>query len=540
MKKILVLMFAALVGITLTGCGNSEIPIGALGELDILMWNGDGKTYKDIGSMDLTKDDLTAKTVAEVYAVAKAYNAAGNNVKINLTTKAYGPNDMDPNTGEPASWEQELDKFLSVNRKYPDIWLTDNITRDLSNGLLLDLSLFEDDAVYKTYNPSLLKMTEFYGFQAGLPNYALPHGVFVNKELAEKNNITVPGVNWTWDEYDSFVNQASPMNKVYGTWNNSMSIIRSNIVEKQLQERDDTSNIYVDITTSEFRNSVEDLANHAKSSVKDLIDSGDISDDYINEMGGEYPLNFFSKEALLTLNDYYATSEIGNVTVKGMQTYIEANDWDIYPAPNMTNDKTNENNVNILYDPIVMYNYAGRDGVLSEAEEAKAWEAYNFMSYYSASTEAWEARAEQEFTGGVSITTGTKVYLPALSDSLPLIQGDEYSKQMEIWYSTSNHAPYKDKAGWQEIIRLWEKGNIVGVSDKAYPISYVTSANQTENCLYYIDEFKEVQGVTILESSWYSNYSAGFATANTNMNKHFDNSYSAIRTALNKYYGRNL
>ena len=48
----------------------------------------------------------------------------------------------------------------------------------------------------------------YYGFQAGIPSYTIPWGVWVNKSLAEDNNISVPDPDWTIDEFTRFVTKA--------------------------------------------------------------------------------------------------------------------------------------------------------------------------------------------------------------------------------------------------------------------------------------------------------------------------------------------
>ncbi|OKZ61158.1 MAG: hypothetical protein BHV88_23855 [Clostridiales bacterium 41_12_two_minus] len=66
----------------------------------------------------------------------------------------------------------------------------------------------KDDATYKKYNEALMSTLNYYGFQAGLPSYTIPGGIWVNKALAEDNNINVPKPDWSIDEYTRFVSKA--------------------------------------------------------------------------------------------------------------------------------------------------------------------------------------------------------------------------------------------------------------------------------------------------------------------------------------------
>lgn len=538
-KFLLVLLIFITVG-ALTACNKSSEYEGidgtTSGEIDILMWNGDGLRHEDIGSMNWTADDITGQTVAGVYAVAKEFKELYPNIKINLTTKAYGPDDYNPD-GTQTTWEQEIDSFKSTNGKYPDIWVTNDVTRDLEKGLILDFSMFENDPVYQSYNDSLLSMTNFYGFQAAIPQYAIPYGIYVNRELAETYNIDAPDPDWTWDEYTDFVTQAPTNADIYGSYDSSMDIIRANYVEVQLQTGS-VSDAYIDVNTTTFKDLIRSLSDQSNTALVSQQGLGNVTDDFISAHG-DYPLNFFADGNLLTLRETRAASELGNVTVSGMRTEIQSGDWDYYPSPALTEEDGNL--VNLVYDPLVMYNYAGTDNVCNEAEEAKANMAYAFISYYTASTEAMQARADQMFTSGTN-TDGSTIYKSALNDSLPLITGDEYEKQMDIWYSIDNHADYEDAdrfPGWAEVVKLWEAGKIAGISDKSYPLSYRDDANNEINCLYFVDYFGIPDyngGETIDSPYWYSTYVSLLAEANTLMNSYFDEAFKGIQIALVKYY----
>jgi maltose-binding protein MalE len=79
----------------------------------------------------------------------------------------------------------------------------------VEKGLVADLSVFKNDATYKSFNSSIMNMMNYYGMQAGLPQFIQPWGVFVNKELAEQNNIDVPDPDWSIDDYTLFISQGN-------------------------------------------------------------------------------------------------------------------------------------------------------------------------------------------------------------------------------------------------------------------------------------------------------------------------------------------
>ncbi len=549
MKKILALLLATSTAVALSGCGKDDyegIDKDASGTLDLLMWNGDGLQHKDIGKKNWTRDDINGQTVADVYAVAKKFNEIYPNISINLKTKAYGPDDIDPSTGVATQWEQELDTFKDLNGKYPDLWVSNNVTRDMSKGLVQDLSHFENDPVYQTYNPTLLSLTNFYGFQAGLPQYAIPQGIFINKELAEHYGVTaakMPTPQWTWSEYTDFVSRGDVDKGVFGSWDASMSIIKSTLVESQLQSGS-VNGAYIDVNTDAFKTAIEDLPKQATTALQSQYGLGFVPESFMEEHGN-YVTNFFADNTLLTLYDYMAASELGNMTIPGMRTEVTSQNWDYYPIPSM--DPEVGNTVNILYDPMVMYNYAGTDGKLSASEEAQAKIAYEFMSFYTASTEAWEARAAQEFSAG--LINGEKIYKAALSDSLPLIKaGDEFDKQMAIWYSTDNHKAFNAEDDWgnvafpgfQYTVELWGQGKISGVSGKAYPLDYLDASGTSIDCFYYLNGFGMPDingGNTLTDEAWYSAYVAGLFEANEIMNERFTAAFDGVKNSLKNNYG---
>ncbi|MDE6169412.1 MAG: extracellular solute-binding protein, partial [Acetatifactor sp.] len=175
-----------------------ELDHNISGDLSILCWSGDGNYYEDIGHQNWAPEDITAINVASIYAMAKKFNETYPNVKINLL--AMG--DWE------GSWSQQMENFKAQHGKYPDIWATQSLIEDVEKGLAADLSVFADDPVYQSFNPAIMSMMNYYGMQAGLPQYMVPWGVFINKDLAEQNNIDVPDPDWTIDDYTLFISQA--------------------------------------------------------------------------------------------------------------------------------------------------------------------------------------------------------------------------------------------------------------------------------------------------------------------------------------------
>ncbi|MBR3646505.1 MAG: hypothetical protein IKN54_08795, partial [Lachnospiraceae bacterium] len=169
------------------------------GDVSIMLWSGDSEYHEDIGHSGMTEDDVTSQNVAAVLAVARKFNEVYPNIKINLYAKTGDP-DQD---GTPP-WEQEMENFKTQHGKYPDIWASTDVPNDIKKGLVADLSVYKDLNVYKQFNPTMMNYINYYGFQAGLPSYALPWGVYINKSLASNNNIEIPDPEWTIEDYTTF------------------------------------------------------------------------------------------------------------------------------------------------------------------------------------------------------------------------------------------------------------------------------------------------------------------------------------------------
>lgn len=87
----------------------------------------------------------------------------------------------------------------------PDVFmvLEDDFNKLASIGELKELSgLMERDGTFEKedFYQTVLDTGAYYGKQYALPYEAVPRLMFVNKTLLEKEGITVPGNDWTWDD----------------------------------------------------------------------------------------------------------------------------------------------------------------------------------------------------------------------------------------------------------------------------------------------------------------------------------------------------
>lgn len=199
MKKLLIALLIVTTGLSLTACKKDDEVKAFSGEIDLVTWAGDGLTYNDIGHQTFEAGDLTNTKVASIYATAKAFNEIYPDVKINFYGKVNGPNDGG------VSWDQELANYKDNNDVYPAVFAISDTVSLLQQGVLADLSIYEDDDLYQTINPDLLSQGNFYGIQATLPGYFIPHGMFINPNIIEDEFLDEVDPDWTFEEFSELV-----------------------------------------------------------------------------------------------------------------------------------------------------------------------------------------------------------------------------------------------------------------------------------------------------------------------------------------------
>ena len=533
MKKVLAFLFVSLFVFAIAGCQQKPkydaLDTSVTGEISIMLWSGDGQFQQDLGNKNLTKDDLTGQNNATIYAVAKAFNQIYPNVKINVFAK----------TGGPDNWDQERENFKATYGNYPDIWASTDLTGDVSKGLVADLSIFADDPMYQSFNPGIMKMMNYYGMQAGLPQYLLPWGVYVNKSLAEQYNIDVPSPNWTIQQYTQFISQAD-MQNFYGDMDTNMSFIftGTTTLAKQLHGHDGTGD-YLNMNSSQVRALlayVPQWANYAVWSQRDL---GNVPDQVMHD-NWWWGFKFFMENKILTLaGDPWMMGDGANPNPDHWGR-IKATDWDIYPRPSTPYAP---NTVGVVLDPLAVFNYCMDDEnpECSVEETQKLKIAYTFAAFWIGDTRAWQARADQEFKDG-------ETYKSAMNDSFPLVTGQAFEDQMAIWYSIPIHERFASKTavpGFHKVLEIWEAGNVYDVSDKAFPYWWDDAGTKRTN-VYEWDNIwnpavltgnPEATGPRRTDSNWLDTVLSKLSDWNTVMNQRFANSVEGLKDGLKEFYG---
>lgn len=528
-KRIAALLLAAGLALgALTSCQAEYEALGTdvSGTLDIMLWSGDNTYTEDIGHKDIPAEELVSQNVAAAYAVAHAFNEIYPDVKINIYAKEGGPDEND------VPWEQELENFRAERGKYPDIYASTDLVGDIQKGMISDLSMFSDDPLYESFNDSIMEMMNFHGFQAGIPQFIQPWGVYVNRGLAEDHNLDVPDPDWDIDDYTNFIRQAD-MDTFYGSMDVPMNFIRTGTesIAYQMVNRGPEDD-YVELDSNQVSAMVDYIPRWADYSIWPQNDLGNVPEEFM-AANDWWSFNFFKNGVLLTLEgDPWMMGDGANPNPDHWGR-VQSEDWDIYPRPST---EYRPNTVGVVLDPMVVINYAMEDGdpELSEAEETKTKLAYTFASFWAGDSRSWQARADQEFSDGGTLKS-------ALNDSLPVVTGDAFEEQMDIWGSVPIHERFADAdkmPGWQKVIELWEQGEFWDVSDKSYPWNY-TVDGETRPILFEWENIwqPEIAGAARTDANFADSVKSRLSDWNTAINQRFVDAEQGLRDALVEYYG---
>lgn len=548
-RKALALTMCLTLGVSVlaTGCGggdsekggSSSDPISdiinsdASGEVSIMVWNGDDAYHEDIGHAEMSQDELTSRNVAQIYAVAHKFNESYPNVKVNVWSKAGDPDQV----GTP-SWDQEMENFKADYGKYPDIWASTNVIDDMKKGLVADLSGYKDDAAYKSYNETLMAQLNYYGFQAGLPSYSIPWGIWVNKALATDNNIEVPDPDWDIDDFTDFITQADCKNfwglKTSTTdsaghdGHGSLDLINMGVTTINQQISESNS---IDLASDEVSSLLKYINKWASVSIDSAEGAGQLTKEIAKENKGYTWYYFCNNRALVNMEDPWYLTTAADESAKASNTYVNSSDWDFYPFP--STDYV-DNTIRLVMDPICLHNYALDDGnnEMSKDEQAKLDVTYAFATYWTASTEARQAIKDQKWTdNGEAKDT-------AASDSFPVVNGEAYDAQMEIWNSIESHKCYADKEGFQKVVELFKNGNTKDYVDKCWYKKVSENGESKYTLFEWINcGSEDVAGAWATDKNWVDVVKSKLSDWNETINKRIQTATEQLQKAMKDYYG---
>ncbi|MBR3645531.1 MAG: hypothetical protein IKN54_03865, partial [Lachnospiraceae bacterium] len=293
---------------------------------------------------------------------------------------------------------------------------------------------------------------------------------------------------------------------------------------------------FVDLTTDAVKDLLDYIPIWAEDSFNAQLGLQNIPQE-IAEEGGYWSWNYFCNGRLLTddTDPWMMASAADPDAYQGGGT-VQAEDWDIYPRPATDECDTT---VGLVIDPICLHNYAIDDkkNEWSKEEQEKLAVTYLFASYWTASTEAKRAIAEQKYKSGRS-------YKSAANDSFPVVADkDTYNEQMDIWYSIPIHKRYADAEkmpGFQEVVKIFgDPERTWDYSDKCFPCT-VTENGETKECLFEWNHSwdGEIAGSYQTEPNWANDVKSRLSDWNQLANERFAKADEQLRDALKEYYGK--
>lgn len=516
MKKLFIAVLLVASTLALTACkGDDEVIT-----ISVVTWAGDGNPYYDLGNQNFEPEDLRNVKVASMYATAKAFNEIYPNVKINYLGKVDGPD------GGGVSWDEELANYQKTNGEFPSVFAVIDTVSMIEQGVLADLSMYEDTDLYKTLNPDLLAQGNFYGMQAVLPGYFIPHGMFINPQIIEDEFLDDVDTDWTFDEFSDLVENGQGADDGYsGLATLPASWAKQMFVYDALAE-----NGRVDLNTDQVKSFFSDGMQVWNDSVFYTHE-----EEYVENHGSWAPVGFSDGVITVVSEEPWYMSDYA-IEGGGMEA---PEGFDVYPFPDYDGSG---NTISTVMDPMGIYNFCGADGnpECTDEEQAKQDMAFEFAMFMIADTRAWQARADQEY--GKVVDKQIVAVKGAADASLPVTTGDLFDEQMEIWYTIGSNATYKGKPGFETVIDIIADGGVNAISDKIYPWFYDDEVTGEREMIFHeFWDFASIgegeDAVVIGSPEWQDTFESKLGSWTDTFNERLEGVWDDIEAALVKYYG---
>ena len=423
------------------------------GELTVMMWGRGGTEFlRDVGRANLDPAEINSRYGAAITAAARVFNEMFPNVVINVFNTP-GP------TYNDAVWIQQRENFFIEHGIHADIFMVEDLAGEVDRGMVADLSIFQDDPIFQLYNPTLMRMMNFHGRQFGVPVFVVPWGVWVNRALAESNNIDVPNPDWTWDEYVRFVSN-SRQNVFYGSTGINWPLMDTATRDfHYLLLNRGPNDPFVRFNTEATRQVLTLAPAMVPHAIWTQNYLGNVSQEFLDDHGG-WGWRFFSEGSLLT--HYHDPWQLSIAASPTYPWAVQSPDWDIFPRP--STDQVG-NHLGTVLDPMAIRNFAMDDGdpELNEEEYLRLRLAWEFVRFYTADIRSWQARSD--FVYGA-------YDLVALDEGFPFVTGPLFYDMMDVWFQAPERQAFANESrfpGFHLVMNLWEQGEFWGLWHNAYP-----------------------------------------------------------------------
>jgi len=509
---------------TAAAAQGTGLPHDTAGEITVFLWGGgegDDQLRRDVGRTNIPVSEIGSSSAGGVIASARAFNEIFPNIAINVYVRVGDPN------ADDVPWIQYRENF-ALEHGQPDIFGVYNLIDEILMGNVADLTIFQDEPTFRQFNPTLMEMGNIGGQQFALPGYVLPWGVYVNRTLAEAQNIDVPNHNWTIEQYFRFVDHSSP-NEFYGSMAPPWVVVDSGTPDfHYLLLNRGSNDPFVRLNSPEMRDLLSMMPRAIPHAVWAQNGAGNVAPEFMDD-NWWWAFRFFQNGRVLALESQ--PYMMGALATSGGDLEAVMANWDIFPRPSTPYVG---NHVGLIFDPIGIRNFAMNDGnpELNEEEYQQLRIAFEFLTFMNGDTRAWQARSQQQYTSGDGFGI-------AMNDSFPKVTGAAFYEQMEFWYQGGRER-FRDPAtmpGFHYMMQVWERGDIVGFSDKVVPWWHDFEGSRRLIAHEWLNKWSfDVAGASDGEPHWLDMVFARLADWDVDTNARFVEAWADVFAAIDRFY----
>lgn len=470
-KKVLAgLLLSAAAMFAMTGCGNQgKGPSGKVDE--------NGVTTDDITLTYWHYEDETTMNL-----LAEAFMEKYPNIKVE--TRLISDMSTDLSAAATAG-------------TFPDVFAGTDVDTALANQYWLDITEYwENDPE----NQNLMPTINEYGIgcfdtdrRFAAPVFYMPSAMFVDKNVVQTLNLTMPATDWTWGEMIDFIKnatQGSGGDKYYGLgyYNRLDSLYGIAAVSPDVRKiKGEFGFNGVDYDLSYWAIGEQEFSDLKLAGYVAPLQGTAAMYDWLGD-----PDAWFGNtgHAAIASEGFWTFQNIWNTTVEGVpyQEKYGGTDWIPYVTPNVVDEK--EHNV-------IGSMYLG--GVSTSCQYP--YEAYLLLKFMGWGVDGWQAR--MDIYEDETITNANNVPLKAAHMPVPLcLDEGVWSRYKALFPQDEAHKTYWDDYfasitrpvpfGWQSIAGYWnfcdQYFNKIGIHDlvdqgSAQAADYVEEATRQAN--YY-------------------------------------------------------
>jgi len=485
------------------------------GQLTLSFWGlGPGQFRADVGRTYYDPMEMTRHGSA-VMAAGRIFNAHFPYITLNVQ-----------NWGATSTAERT--SFYHEHGFHVDAWMSNALVTEIIGGHVADLTLFDDDPVLDLANPIIMRMITHLDRLWAVPVLAIPFGTFVNRTLAENQNLDTPPEDWTMDEFINFVSNSRRdefygINSVPWSFMNTMTQdFHYQLLFRQPNEP------FVRVNTPAMRavhQMVPRIINHTLEFNRD---AGHVAQSFMDQFSSS-PWLMFAQGGLLAF--YGQPWTMSYATLETSDSRVQVLDWDYFPRP--STDWVG-NHVTTTMDIMPIRNFAMDDGdpSLSMEEYNNLRMAWEFLRFYTFDLRSWQARSDMIW--------GTDMNQSAKTESLPYTIGQLYYDMIDIHFQAPERQVLADARqfpGYHYILQLWEEGAIWGLWHNNFPFS-MNWEGGSRSIIFEWNNRMNVTGVGVnaSEPSWYDQFVAHLPFWEPTFNERWAERYGEIEEALHRFY----